>query len=99
MNKRPQKTSEVIQRLIDETPKEDKLFVGYTMLIAACICDMLTRQGMKQKEFAEKLGKDESEISKWLSGTHNFSLKTLSKIETVLGEPIIVILREKNMAP
>ncbi|MCZ8286906.1 MAG: helix-turn-helix transcriptional regulator, partial [Bacteroidia bacterium] len=37
----------------------------------------------------EKLGKSEAEISKWLSGTHNFTIRTLSKIEAELGESVI----------
>ena len=37
------------------------------------------------------LNKKESEISKWLSGTHNFEIKTIAKIESVLEENIIQV--------
>ena len=38
-----------------------------------------------------RLGKNESEISKWMRGTHNFTIDTLVSIENVLGEPIIEV--------
>lgn len=37
------------------------------------------------------VGKKESEVSKWLTGTHNFTLKTIAKISAVLGEPIVEV--------
>ena len=33
------------------------------------------------------LGKKEYEISKWMRGTHNFTIETVSSIENVLGHP------------
>src|SRR5690606_28128527 len=41
-----------------------------------------------QRELAQKLNKRESEISKWLSGGHNFTQRTLTKISIAIGEPI-----------
>ena len=37
------------------------------------------------------LGKKESEISKWMRGTHNFTIDTISSIESVLGYPILQV--------
>ena len=37
------------------------------------------------------LGKSEAEISKWMRGTHNFTLDTIMNIEDVLGERILVV--------
>ena len=44
---------------------------------------------------AEELGKSEAEISKWLSGNHNFTLRSISKIETVLNDIIIEIPKQE----
>ena len=44
--------------------------------------------------FAAMIGKKESEISKWLKGTHNFTLRTIAKISAVLEEPIIEVAGE-----
>ena len=50
---------------------------------------MFVSKNMTQKNLADMLGKKESEISKWMSGTHNFTLKTIAKIESVLNVCII----------
>ena len=44
---------------------------------------LLIENRLEQKGLAEKLGKSEAEISKWLSGTHNFTLRSIAKIEAV----------------
>jgi predicted metal-binding protein len=38
--------------------------------------------------------KSPSEVGKWLSGTHNFTIKTMAKIEHTLGEELILIKKE-----
>lgn len=58
------------------------------------IQEILVKQGKEQKDLAHLLHKNESEISKWMSGTHNFTISTLAKIETVLGEPVIQIIKD-----
>lgn len=55
------------------------------MLIAAKIADAMRNSKMNQKQFAQKMGKTESEISEWLSGDRNFTMDTLTEIGHVLG--------------
>jgi hypothetical protein len=43
---------------------------------------------------ASRLNKKESEISKWLSGNHNITIKTLAAIETKLSKIIKIQLLE-----
>lgn len=43
------------------------------------------------------LGKKEAEISKWMRGTHNFTIETLSSIENALGGPILEVCHEETM--
>ena len=33
----------------------------------------------------------ETEVSRWLSGTHNLTLSTICKISTALGEDIVTV--------
>ncbi|MBD5184781.1 MAG: helix-turn-helix transcriptional regulator [Bacteroidales bacterium] len=56
-----------------------------------CIHAILEERGLKQKDLANMLGKKESEISKWMRGTHNFTIDTISSIENVLGQAILQI--------
>lgn len=65
--------------------------VNWSFAIADKIDAKLKEIGMTQKEFAKEVGKTEPEVSRWLSGTHNFTLRTLAKISSVLGEDIIKI--------
>ncbi len=44
---------------------------------------------MTQRDFAKKIKRSEAEVSRWLSGTHNFTLSTIAKISAVLGEKIV----------
>lgn len=45
----------------------------------------------KKKDFARLLNKRDSEISKWLTGRHNFTTQTIARIETALGSKLISI--------
>lgn len=62
-----------------------KRTVKRSMAVASLITEVLERKGLTQKDLAVKLGKKESEISKWLRGAHNFTFRTIGKIEDVLG--------------
>ena len=40
------------------------------------------------------LGKSEAEISKWMRGTHNFTIDTVVSIEEVLQAPVLQVYHE-----
>ncbi len=52
---------------------------------------------MAKKQFAQKVGRKPSEVSKWLSGTHNFTLDTLTDIEQVLNIKLITDKRKTQV--
>jgi transcriptional regulator with XRE-family HTH domain len=49
----------------------------------------MKKQGLTKKQFADALGHRPSEVTKWLSGEHNFTLKTIASLSTFFGEPLI----------
>jgi plasmid maintenance system antidote protein VapI len=49
----------------------------------------MENKGLLQKDLAKLLAKSEAEISRMLTGSHNLTVKTISKIEAVLGAKII----------
>lgn len=61
------------------------------MLIASAIYEAMKDKGWNMKQLAEKMGKKPPEITKWLSGTHNFNLESLLKLEQVLGIELIQV--------
>jgi transcriptional regulator with XRE-family HTH domain len=83
-----------IKERAKKVPIEIKRMVERSMATAKEINKILERQGRTQKDLADLLGKKESEISKWMRGTHNFTYKTICKIEIVLGEQIILLPEE-----
>ena len=77
--------------------KDVDISVRQSFDIVDRIHEILAKQGKEQKELARLLGKNESEISKWMSGTHNFTINTLAKIQAVLGESIIQVTKETQL--
>lgn len=56
--------------------------------IAEEISRALKKSGLSNKEFAERMHRVPSEVTKWLSGRHNFTSDTLAEISVVLSSPI-----------
>ena len=52
------------------------------------IKDALKRKGISQRELASRLGKDETAVSRWLSGRTGISRTSLDAIEEALGEKL-----------
>lgn len=80
--------------LLKKVPKENQIFIKYSMALASQITKYLKEGGKNQKYLADKLDKSESEISKWLNGTHNLTLRTLAKIEAALGKELFTTFED-----
>ena len=76
-------------------PKDIDIYFDRSFQIVDSIHQILVEKEKDQKWLATALGKSESEISKWMTGTHNFTLKSLSKIEAALGQPILDVTGKK----
>lgn len=83
--------SSIIEERRRKVNPEARRMVDLSFRIVDRIHEILEEKGLKQKDLALRLGKNESEISKWMRGTHNFTIDTLVSIENVLGEPIIEV--------
>ena len=67
-------------------------------VLAEEIHEILEEKGLKQKDLALRLGKSEAEISKWMRGTHNFTIDTLVSIEDALDAPILKVIHQERPA-
>lgn len=76
---------------LNRIPKDIEKRVYLSMEVSDRISEILAERGMTQKDFAKGMNRSEAEISRWLGGTHNFTLSTIAKISTYLGEDIIKI--------
>jgi transcriptional regulator with XRE-family HTH domain len=82
-----------IQRLSHEKLSEIRLSVE----IVERIDILMQKHNINQKQLAQKMGKNPSEINKWLSGTHNFTLKTIIRLETLFGESILSVVQMPSL--
>ena len=85
------KRSSIIEARRAGVSPEVRRSVTLSFLIVDRIHAILEERGLKQKDLANMLGKKESEISKWMRGTHNFTIETISAIENVLGHSILQV--------
>ncbi len=88
----------LFHQIVDETPIELKTQLRFSDAIAEKLNRMLQKRGMTQRDLARKTGKTEAEVSRWLGGTHNFTLKTLALISVALDEDVITILNQYKSA-
>ena len=81
----------LLRECLAAIPEEQKAEFELSFGIAERIIEILKKNNLTQKDLARKLHKRESEISKWLTGRHNFTMQTIAKIETALGCKLINI--------
>lgn len=89
----------LFHQIVDETPIELKTQLRFSDAIAEKLDRMLQKRGMTQRDLARKTGKTEAEVSRWLGGTHNFTLKTLALISVALDEDVIKVLNQYESTP
>jgi len=83
------KTNAIMDSIRQSTPPEVNKQVDLCVQIANRIYALMEERGMKQCDLAKALGKTETEVSRWLSGTHNLTIATIAKIASVLDDDII----------
>ena len=86
------KRSSIIDNRREKVSSEIRRRVDLSFEIVDKIHSILEERGLRQKDLAIMLGKKESEISKWMRGTHNFTIDTITSIENVLGQPILQVI-------
>ena len=84
MQKARRHSSAIVKKIMATITPEEQNRTDNKMLIAVKIAEALKSKQISQKDFATKMGKVPSEINKWLSGTNNFTLDSLSDIERAL---------------
>lgn len=81
--------SDATDSILKEIDPEVERRIEFRMQLAAKIDKARINRGLSKKQFAENLSKRPSEISKWLSGTHNFTSDTLFEIQQLLKVELI----------
>jgi len=94
MNKAKIYNNPMVEDILKDISKIEFRKVESKMLLATIIDDGIKAKGWKKSDFAKMMQKKPSEISKWLSGTHNFTHDTLIEIENILD--VKLTLAEKK---
>lgn len=86
------KRSSILEERRKRVNPEIREKVNLSFQIVDRIHEILMSKGYKQKDLATMLGKSEAEVSKWMRGTHNFTIDTLLNIEQALNAPILKVI-------
>jgi ribosome-binding protein aMBF1 (putative translation factor) len=78
-------SSKLLIEILSEIPQEEQEKTDKMMRLASIIDNGIKARGWKKSDLAKALNKRPSEISRWLSGTHNFSSNTLRDIDKILN--------------
>ena len=79
------------RKMVASIPEDIKAEIDLSFAISDRIDFLMNERGLSKKQFAEALGRRPSEITKWLSGQHNFTIATLGMLSAFFGQPIITV--------
>lgn len=85
------RTSRTLEEMLGPIPTNIQTEVDLSFEISDRIDVLMRQKGLSKKQFAEALGRRPSEITKWLSGQHNFTIATLAMLSSFFGQPIITV--------
>lgn len=95
-NRKSKKNS--LENLLEEITPKQQARTDNKMMLAASIADVMEAKGWNNKQLKEALGKTNTlEITRWLSGTHNFTVDTLTDLSRVLDRNFFNFVSEKGL--
>ena len=77
------------RQMLEAVPADIQQEVDLEVAISNRINDLMQQRGLSKLEFAQALGKRPSEVTKWLSGQHNFTIRTLALLSAFFGESLV----------
>lgn len=77
------------RKMVAAVPADIQQEVEFEVAISNRINNLMLQRGLTKIEFAKALGKRPSEVTKWLSGQHNFTIRTLSLLSSFFGVSLV----------
>ena len=77
--------------MVRQVPDEIKEEINLTFAISNKIDELMRERELSKKQFADQIGRRPSEITRWLSGQHNFTVSTLAMLSAFFGKSIISV--------
>lgn len=81
-----------LNEVFREIPEDKREETRLSFAISNRIDELMKERGLNRKELADAIGKRPNEITRWLSGEHNFTIATIAKLSTFFGKPIVNII-------
>lgn len=96
---KPAKTqkSEVLNNFFSTPNKDEYEKTEKNMLLAVQLEKAMREKGYNKVQFATAMEVQPSVITRWLSGTHNFTVDTLFDIESVLSISLVNVSEPKQI--
>ena len=80
-----------LRELLSDISPEERAEARLSFQISNRLDFLMKEKGLSKKQFADAIGKRPSEITRWLSGEHNFTISTLAMLSSFFGQPIIIV--------
>ncbi|MDE6042326.1 MAG: helix-turn-helix transcriptional regulator [Muribaculaceae bacterium] len=85
------RTDKSLEEMLGPVPESLQRETELSFQISDRIYELMQKRGLSKKQFADALGKRPCEVTKWLSGQHNFTIATLGALSAFFGQPIITV--------
>lgn len=79
------------REMVEQVPPQIIEELNLSFAISNRIDALMRERGLTKKQFADQIGKRPSEVTRWLSGQHNFTISTLAMLSTFFGKSIISV--------
>ena len=73
-----------LQEIFNEIPAEKREETRLSFAISNRLAELMQEKGLNKRQLAVALGKRPNEITRWLSGEHNFTISTLAMLRLSL---------------
>ncbi len=80
-----------LRELLGEITPAERAQTRMSFEISNRLDALMRERGLSKKQFADALGKRPSEITRWLSGQHNFTIATIGMLTAFFGQPIVTV--------
>ena len=80
-----------LRELLGDITPEEKAEARLSFQISNRLDFLMQEKGLSKKQLADAIGKRPSEITRWLSGEHNFTISTLAMLSSFFDQPIITV--------
>ena len=85
------RTAKSLEEMLGHIPERLQEETELSFQISDRIFSLMQERGLTKKQFADAIGKRPCEVTKWLSGQHNFTIATIAMISSFFGKSILTV--------